>query len=100
MRMSQNEQDIEWFLARDGQRHGPISDIELRKFIELGHLKPTDLVWRQGFSNWEQAGIVFPVTAAPPRPAQPAQPPFGHFRITAVYQARNGAIEDAVAEEL
>ncbi len=73
--MSQNEQDIEWYLARDGQRHGPISDPELRKFIELGHLKPTDLVWRQGFANWEQAGIVFPATAAPPRPAQPPPQP-------------------------
>ena len=32
--MSQNEQPIEWFLARDGQRHGPISEVELRKFID------------------------------------------------------------------
>lgn len=71
-RMSQSEQPIEWYLARDGQRHGPISDLEMRKIVELGHLKPTDLVWRPGFPEWTTAASVFP--APPPRPAAPAPP--------------------------
>lgn len=60
---------IEWYLARDGQQHGPLSQIELDKFIELGHLRPEDLLWRAGFDDWRPAAEVFP-----PRPPQPAAP--------------------------
>ena len=28
--------DIDWYLARDGQQFGPLSDVEMRKFNELG----------------------------------------------------------------
>lgn len=74
--MSGPNAKIEWYLARDGQQHGPLSDPELRKFIELGHLHPTDLVWRAGFPEWRTASEVFPETepAAPP-PPPPAPPP-------------------------
>ncbi|MEO1609219.1 MAG: DUF4339 domain-containing protein [Pseudomonadota bacterium] len=51
---------IEWYLARDGQQHGPLSDDELHKFIELGHLRPNDLVWRAGFTDWRTAIECFP----------------------------------------
>ncbi|MEM8971510.1 MAG: GYF domain-containing protein [Pseudomonadota bacterium] len=70
--MSGSNTKIEWYLARDGQQHGPLSEPELRKFIELGHLHPTDLVWRAGFPEWRTASEVFPETepasAAPPPP--------------------------------
>lgn len=72
--MSGSDADIQWFIARDGKQHGPVSDFELKKIIELGHLKPGDLVWRQGFTDWRTASSVFPqlaVSDAPPPPAQP-----------------------------
>jgi len=53
---SQNQ----WYLARDGQQYGPLTDPELAKFVELGHLQPTDLLWREGFSDWRPALSVFP----------------------------------------
>ena len=63
---------IEWYLARGGQQYGPLSDSEMRKFVELGHLRPTDLVWSNGFTDWRpaplefpQAGSVEPALAAP-----------------------------------
>lgn len=49
--MSGSEHPTEWYLARDGQQFGPLSDVELTKFVELGHLRPTDLLWRQGFAD-------------------------------------------------
>jgi hypothetical protein len=71
--MSGSETDIQWFIARDGKQHGPVSDVELKKLVELSHLKPTDLVWRQGFSDWRNAGSVFPtVSEAAPHHAAPA----------------------------
>lgn len=75
--MSGNSGNIEWYLARDGQQHGPLSAAELDKFIELGHLKPTDLLWRAGFDDWRTATEVFPPRPpqqAPPHPAAPEVP--------------------------
>ena len=49
---------IEWYLARDGAQHGPLSDVEMRAFVQLGHLRPGDLVWRAGFADWRRcAGL-------------------------------------------
>jgi hypothetical protein len=57
--MSGTEHPIEWYLARDGQQFGPLSDVELKKFIELGHLRPTDLLWRHGLPDWRPASAIF-----------------------------------------
>jgi hypothetical protein len=42
-----------WFISRAGQQHGPITDDEFRKFVELGHLKADDLVWSEGATDWK-----------------------------------------------
>lgn len=79
--MSGNSGKIEWYLARDGQQHGPLSAVELDKFIELGHLKPTDLLWRVGFDDWRTATEVFP--PLPPQPKPPVQPVVPAFSVDA-----------------
>ncbi len=70
----------QWYLARDGQQYGPLTDPELAKFVELGHLQPTDLLWREGFPEWRPALVVFPPQPAAAfgatRPA-PADAPAG-----------------------
>ena len=70
--MSAPASQNQWYLARDGQQFGPLSELELAKFIELGHLQPTDLLWREGFPDWRPALVVFPPRR--PAPARPAQP--------------------------
>src|SRR5512134_59799 len=70
--MTGTETDIQWYIAREGKQHGPLSDAELRMFVAGGHLQPADLVWRPGFADWRQAGSVFslkPAPAALPAPA-------------------------------
>jgi uncharacterized protein DUF4339 len=52
---------VEWHLVRAGKPFGPLSELEFSKFIELGHLEQTDLLWRDGFSEWRSATAVFPV---------------------------------------
>lgn len=68
--MSAPNSQIQWYLAREGKQFGPLTETELSKFIELGHLLPTDLVWREGFAEWRPAPSVFP-----PKPAAPPSPP-------------------------
>jgi len=75
--MADNNQPIEWYLAREGQQHGPVTDAELKKIIELGYLRPTDLVWRQGMAEWAVAESVLdlrPTAAAPPPPSPSPRP--------------------------
>lgn len=68
------ESQVQWFIARDGKQHGPLSDAEMRKLVELGHLRPNDLLWRQGFTDWRPATSVFrsagPGASAPTAPAE------------------------------
>ncbi len=73
-------QDIQWYIARDGAQHGPISDAEMKKFVELGHLRPADLVWCPQFPQWRTGGEVFPQVvrqsvAAAEQTAQPSHEP-------------------------
>ena len=79
--MTGQQAEIQWYIARDGKQHGPLSDVEMRTFVAQGHLKPTDLIWRPGFADWRPAPAVFPFqqpappAAAPPRPTtQGARP--------------------------
>ena len=72
--MSAPASSTQWYLAREGQQFGPISEAELAKFIELGHLQPNDLLWREGFPDWRPAMVVFPPrTNTPARPAAQAR---------------------------
>ena len=67
--MSAPASSTQWYLAREGQQFGPISEAELAKFIELGHLQSNDLLWREGFPDWRPAMVVFPPrTNTPTRP--------------------------------
>jgi len=59
-----NEQDAEgagarWYLSRDGQQHGPLSDRELSLFAEGGNFKPGDLLWTAGLDEWKPADALF-----------------------------------------
>src|SRR5258707_14485012 len=73
-RMSSPAAQTQWYLAREGQQYGPLSETELTKFVELGHLQPTDLLWREGFPDWRPAMVVFPPRKpAMQRPASPVR---------------------------
>lgn len=88
----------QWYLAREGQQYGPLTDPELAKFVELGHLQPTDLLWREGFPDWRPALVVFPTLAAGAagRKETPAPPQAGAKSVatTSMDAMRPGA--DAV----
>jgi len=72
--MTSQQADIQWYIARDGKQHGPLSDVEMRTFVAQGHLKPTDLIWRPGFADWRPAPAVFPFQQQQPPPAAAAAP--------------------------
>jgi hypothetical protein len=92
--MSPPAAQTQWYLARDSQQFGPLSDTELAKFIELGHLQPTDLLWREGFPDWRPAMVVFP----PRKPAMQRPAPSARQAGPQAAPAR-GAREQAMARQ-
>lgn len=63
--MTDDTTDIQWFIARDGKQHGPLTDIEMRTFIAHSYLRATDLIWRPGMPEWVVATLVFPQVFQP-----------------------------------
>ncbi|MDJ0514410.1 MAG: DUF4339 domain-containing protein [Methyloceanibacter sp.] len=64
-----NEHDAElaeasWYLSRDGQQHGPLSDRELSLFAEGGNFQPGDLLWTAGLDEWKPADAIFGLAQA------------------------------------
>lgn len=49
---------MQWYLARDGLRHGPFEIGDLVEGARDGVLKPDDLVWCTGMDGWITAGDV------------------------------------------
>ena len=67
--------ELQWYIARDGKQHGPLTDIEMRTFVAHNYLRQTDLIWRPGMAEWLPAPTVFPVVFQPaPAPVATASP--------------------------
>jgi uncharacterized RDD family membrane protein YckC/Tfp pilus assembly major pilin PilA len=62
----------EYWIARQGNKHGPFPEDQVRRNYASGRVLATDLVWTEGMADWKAASQVF--GAAPPRPASGAQP--------------------------
>ena len=74
---------IQWYLAREGQQYGPLSEAELAKLVELGHLQPNDLLWREGFPDWRPALVLFPPKSKASPAAKRPPPDFGGAGVAA-----------------
>ncbi|MEN6450758.1 MAG: DUF4339 domain-containing protein [Thermoguttaceae bacterium] len=46
---------VEWYYARDNKQMGPVSAAELKRLATAGELRPEDLVWREGMTEWSLA---------------------------------------------
>lgn len=67
----------EWHYTNDGNQQGPVSASELKEFAASGSLSPSDLVWKEGMSDWKPASSVkglFPGNAATPKSSTPSIP--------------------------
>ena len=49
---------IEWYYARENKQMGPVSSLELKRLATAGELRPGDLVWREGMTEWSLASNV------------------------------------------
>ena len=71
-----------WYYSKSGQRHGPVTEEELKRLATAGQLQASDLLWKEGMGQWTEAKKVkglFPAqgTGNPqsPSPALPTAAP-------------------------
>jgi uncharacterized RDD family membrane protein YckC len=71
----------QWYYLDGDQTIGPVPESTIRERMLIGHLRPQDLVWREGMQDWqpikELPELQTPVPGSPPpmpTPA-PAAPP-------------------------
>jgi hypothetical protein len=58
--MTGQDSEVQWYIARDGKQHGPLTDVEMRTFVAHNYLRASDLIWRPGMPEWQPAPTVFP----------------------------------------
>ncbi len=59
-----------WYYARQGKQSGPVPQSELERLAEAGEFDPqTDLVWRDGMTDWLPAAQVPQLSFSRPRTA-------------------------------
>jgi hypothetical protein len=59
-KMTAQANEIQWYIARDGKQHGPLTDVEMRTFVAHNYLRLSDLIWRPGMPEWQSAPNIFP----------------------------------------
>src|SRR5262249_45031028 len=67
----------DWYYAKGGERLGPVSSAQLRQMAQSGELLPTDMVFKEGGTQWTAASTIsnlFPaVGGGQTRPSAPAE---------------------------
>ena len=64
-----------WYYAKGKDYFGPMGARELKSFVESGRILPTDLVWKEGTSDWVEACRVRGLCPPGPMPAKKLIPP-------------------------
>lgn len=69
----------EWHFVRNGEQHGPVTEDALRAMLASGQVGPTDLVWKDGMEQWQEArsvsGLVPASLPGVPDPLRGSAPP-------------------------
>lgn len=50
---------MEIWIGRDGERHGPYKEEEVRQWLRSGQVKGSDLAWREGLADWQPLSTLF-----------------------------------------
>lgn len=68
---------MEIWIGRDGERHGPYKEEDVRQWLRSGQVSPADLAWHEGLADWQPLSVLLPdaVSAPPAASAAAAAPP-------------------------
>ena len=67
---------MEIWIGRDGERHGPYKEDDVRQWLRSGQVSPKDLAWYEGLADWQPLSVLLPDEAIrAPVPANPYAAP-------------------------
>ena len=70
---------MEIWIGRNGERHGPYKEDDVRQWLRSGQLSREDLAWYEGLADWQPLSVLFPdaVASTPPSiaPVMASMPP-------------------------
>lgn len=82
---------MEIWIGRDGQRHGPYKEDDVRQWLRSGQLAADDLGWYEGLADWQPLSVLLPdAQAAEPPPFAPAATPVPPPTTTAALEDHAG----------
>jgi uncharacterized RDD family membrane protein YckC len=78
---------MEVWIGRQGERHGPYQEEQIKEWLRSGQLSRDDLGWYDGLADWQPLSVLFPLDKPTPPPAPdmyaPPAPPPQQARATA-----------------
>jgi uncharacterized RDD family membrane protein YckC len=66
---------MEIWIGRDGERHGPYPEAEVRQWLREGKMSGADLGWREGLADWQPLSVLMPDAVPGDAPAAATPPP-------------------------
>ena len=85
---------MEIWIGRDGERHGPYKEDDIRQWLRSGQVSRDDLAWYEGLADWQPLSVLFPdeVRSAPPAADDPYSAPTAPLQ--ALPQTTAATLED------
>ena len=90
----------EWYYSSNNQQKGPVTAKVLKELADAGLLEPSDLVWKEGMSEWQPASQVrglFPQQKTPP-PLPSSPPALPHSLVSDTVSASSDARQNSFGE--
>lgn len=60
---------MEVWIGRQGERHGPYQEEQIKEWLRSGQLSRDDLAWYDGLADWQPLSVLFPLDKPTPPPA-------------------------------
>ena len=60
---------MEVWIGRQGERHGPYQEEQIKEWLRSGQLSRDDLGWYDGLADWQPLSVLFPMEKPTPPPA-------------------------------
>jgi uncharacterized RDD family membrane protein YckC len=85
---------MEIWIGRDGERHGPYKEDDVRQWLRSGQVSPKDLAWYEGLADWQPLSVLFPDEIAATPPPQATDNPYAAPAAPLLPQMTTAALED------
>ncbi|MEO5812948.1 MAG: RDD family protein [Rhodanobacter sp.] len=81
---------MEIWIGRDGERHGPYKEADVREWLHSGKMSGSDLGWYEGLADWQPLSVLLPDAVVSASAATGTVPPGS----TPLPQTTTAALED------